>query len=193
MSEGDEAALSGELWLGDEGAALALLGREQILPRTPDRLFFEAGPVLLLVAGLLSAAVIPLAPGLIITDLAIGALFLNAALAYVLVALIALQLLLERAGLVPPPPGSPLLQILLWVNLAGVAQRFAVRFCCTAREFGWRQGLLAIPRTFVSNIIAIMAGRRAVLQYVASLHGGRVRWEKTDHHGHPSIGQRAVA
>ena len=69
-------------------SALALLGREQILPRTSDRLFFEAGPVLLLVAGLLSVAVIPLAPGLIITDLAIGALFLNAALAYVLVALI---------------------------------------------------------------------------------------------------------
>jgi NADH-quinone oxidoreductase subunit H len=69
-------------------SALALMGREQILPRTPDRLFFEAGPVLLLVAGLLSAAVIPLAPGLVITDLAIGALFLNAALAYVLVALI---------------------------------------------------------------------------------------------------------
>ena len=69
-------------------SALALLGREQILPRTPDRLFFETGPVLLLIAGLLSVAVIPLAPGLIITDLAIGALFLNAALAYVLVALI---------------------------------------------------------------------------------------------------------
>ena len=69
-------------------SALALLGREQILPRTPDRLFFETGPILLLVAGLLSVAVIPLAPGLIITDLAIGALFLNAALAYVLVALI---------------------------------------------------------------------------------------------------------
>ena len=69
-------------------SAVALLGREQILPRTPDRLFFETGPVLLLVAGLLSVAVIPLAPGLIITDLAIGALFLNAALAYVLVALI---------------------------------------------------------------------------------------------------------
>jgi len=69
-------------------SALALLGREQILPRTPDRLFFETGPVLLLVAGLLSVAVIPMAPGLIITDLAIGALFLNAALAYVLVALI---------------------------------------------------------------------------------------------------------
>ncbi len=69
-------------------SALALLGRESLLARTPDRLFFEAAPILLLVAGLLAVAVIPLAPGLIITDLATGALFLNAALAYVLVALI---------------------------------------------------------------------------------------------------------
>ena len=69
-------------------AALALLGRESVLARKPDRLFFETAPVLLLVAGLLAVAVIPLAPGLIITDLSTGALFLNAALAYVLVALI---------------------------------------------------------------------------------------------------------
>ncbi len=69
-------------------AALSLLGRENILPRKSDRLFFEVGPVLLLVGALLSLAVIPLAPGLIATDLATGALFFNAALAYVLVALI---------------------------------------------------------------------------------------------------------
>jgi NADH-quinone oxidoreductase subunit H len=69
-------------------AALALMGRESVLARKSDRLFFESGPILLLVAGMLSVAVIPLAPGLIITDLATGALFLNAALAYVLVALI---------------------------------------------------------------------------------------------------------
>lgn len=68
-------------------SALALLGRESLLAH-PDRLLFEAAPVLLLVAGLLAVAVIPLAPGLIITDLGTGALFLNAALAYVLVALI---------------------------------------------------------------------------------------------------------
>jgi NADH-quinone oxidoreductase subunit H len=69
-------------------AALSLLGRENILPRKSDRLFFEVGPVLLLIGALLSLAVIPLAPGLIATDLATGALFFNAALAYVLVALI---------------------------------------------------------------------------------------------------------
>lgn len=69
-------------------AALALLGRESIVPRTPDRLLFEVAPVLLLVAAVLGAAVLPLAPDLVITDLATGALFVNAALAYVLVALI---------------------------------------------------------------------------------------------------------
>ncbi len=69
-------------------SAMALLGRESNIPRKPDLLFFEVGPVVLLVAALLAAAVIPLSPDLIITDLATGALFLNAALAYVLVALI---------------------------------------------------------------------------------------------------------
>ena len=68
--------------------ALALLGRESIVPRTPDRLLFETAPVLLLVAAVLGAAVLPLAPDLVITNLATGALFVNAALAYVLVALI---------------------------------------------------------------------------------------------------------
>ena len=68
--------------------AIALLGQESIVARTPDRLFFETAPVLLLVAALLAAAVLPLSPTLVITDLATGALFINAALAYVLVALL---------------------------------------------------------------------------------------------------------
>jgi len=69
-------------------AAIALFGREYNVPRKPDRLFFEVGPVLLLLSAVLAAAVIPLAPGFIITDLATGALFVNAALVYVLVALL---------------------------------------------------------------------------------------------------------
>ena len=69
-------------------AGIALLGRESIIPRKPDRIFFEVGPVLLLLSGLLAAAVIPLTPDLIIADLATGALFINAALVYVLVALL---------------------------------------------------------------------------------------------------------
>ncbi len=69
-------------------AGIALLGRESIVPRKPDRIFFEVGPILLLLSALLAAAVIPLTPNLIIADLATGALFVNAALVYVLVALL---------------------------------------------------------------------------------------------------------
>ena len=69
-------------------SAVALMGRESLVPRRPDRIFFEVGPPLLLVSAVLAFAVLPLAPGLIITDLATGALFLNAALAYVMVALL---------------------------------------------------------------------------------------------------------
>jgi len=69
-------------------AAIALLGRESVVPRKPDRIFFEVAPVLLLISAVLAAAVVPLTPGLIITDLATGALFINAALVYVLVALL---------------------------------------------------------------------------------------------------------
>ncbi len=68
--------------------AVAMLGRESVVTRSSDRIFFEVGPVLLLISALLAAAVLPLAPGLIITDLATGALFVNAALAYVMVALL---------------------------------------------------------------------------------------------------------
>ncbi|HEU5431995.1 MAG TPA: complex I subunit 1 family protein [Thermomicrobiales bacterium] len=69
-------------------AAIALFGRESIVPRRPDRLLFEAAPPLLLVAAVLATAVLPLAPGVVGVDLATGALFVNAAWAYVLVAIV---------------------------------------------------------------------------------------------------------
>ena len=69
-------------------SAIALLGRESIVPRKPDRIFFEVAPVLLLVSSVLAAAVLPFGPSLVVADLATGALFVNAALAYVMVALV---------------------------------------------------------------------------------------------------------
>lgn len=69
-------------------SAVALLGRESLVPRKPDRIFFEVGPPLLLVSAVLAFSVLPLAPGLIAADLATGALFVNAALVYVMVALV---------------------------------------------------------------------------------------------------------
>lgn len=68
--------------------ALALLGSESFVPRKADRVLFEIAPVLFLCAAVASFAVLPLAPGTAIADLATGALFINAALAYIMVALI---------------------------------------------------------------------------------------------------------
>lgn len=69
-------------------AGVALLGRESFLTRQSDRIFYETAPVLLLASAVLAVAVLPLAPGLIVADLATGALFVNAALAYVMVAIV---------------------------------------------------------------------------------------------------------
>lgn len=69
-------------------AGLALLGRESVLPRRPDLLLFETAPPLLLLAAVLAGAVLPLAPGTVFANLATGALFVNAALVYVMVALV---------------------------------------------------------------------------------------------------------
>lgn len=105
--------------------------------------------------------------------------------AYLLVCMIAAGVLLERMGIVRPPPASPLLTGLLWVNFVGLVLRFGARAAFTTREFGWRQGLLAIPRTFVSNVIAIMAARRALRAYFRTLRGAPVVWDKTEHRDHP--------
>ena len=59
-----------------------------------------------------------------------------------------------------------------------LAWRVLMRSCFSAYAYGWRQGLLSIPRLVVGNVIAMLAAARAV-----SLHlgGGAKRWDKTRH------------
>jgi adsorption protein B len=67
---------------------------------------------------------------------------------------------------------------LLLINGWLLAWRVMMRGCFTASAYGWREGLLSIPRLFVANVIAMLAAARAV-----SLHlgGGAKRWDKTRH------------
>ena len=88
--------------------------------------------------------------------------------------------------LVRPWQTDPLLGALLSANLASFAWRAAMRFAFTAREYGWRQGLWAVARIPVANVIAIMAGRRALFAYVRTLRGAKPQWDKTFHHAHPA-------
>lgn len=82
-------------------------------------------------------------------------------------------------GQVPPVPG--LLQLLLAFNAALFLWRAMFRFAFVTRAYGWRQGLMSVPRTFAANIVAILAARRAMAAYVRLLRGHPLIWEKTQH------------
>lgn len=99
--------------------------------------------------------------------------------------------LLGLAGLGSAVEFSPMLESVLALNLASLLWRCILRFAFTAREYGVGEGLLAILRIPVTNIIAIMAGRRALAAYLRSLRTGRIRWDKTEHHAHPATLQLA--
>ena len=114
-------------------------------------------------------------------------------LAYLLIGLSGLLYLLVSSGAIAAPNYSGLLGWLLLLNLVGLGWRFAMRALFTAREYGWRQGLLSVPRLIVSNIIAIMAARRALSAYVGTLRGATVIWDKTEHQDHPALAARAEA
>lgn len=68
--------------------SMAMLGRESIQPRKNDRTFYEWAPVLFLASGVLAAMVLPLGRDLVVIDLGTGALFVNASLAYIMVAML---------------------------------------------------------------------------------------------------------
>ncbi|AWM32253.1 complex I subunit 1 family protein [Hymenobacter nivis] len=75
-------------WARPVRLALKLLAREEIKPRQRDAVFYETAPVLLLAAGTLAAAVLPWSASTPLLSLATGALFVNAAFAYAMVALV---------------------------------------------------------------------------------------------------------
>jgi adsorption protein B len=104
--------------------------------------------------------------------------------AYVLFVLSSVLWLGNLLGFGRPWEPSYALHVVLWGNFASIVWRAAMRFAFTTREYGWLQGVCAVLRMPSANIIAIMAGRRAFVAYVASLLGARPRWEKTTHHLH---------
>ncbi|MCB2059865.1 MAG: glycosyl transferase family protein [Novosphingobium sp.] len=89
---------------------------------------------------------------------------------------------------------SPVLGVMLAITFASFLWRAAWRFGFTAYEYGIVEGLHSIGRIPIANIIAIMAGRRALVAYVRTLRGADVSWDKTAHRSHPaSFASKAVA
>ena len=106
--------------------------------------------------------------------------------AYLLLVIDGVLFAAKAAGLHSGLALSPLLTWLLGFSFAGFLWRAVMRGAFTAREYGWREGLIAVLRIPVSNVIAIMAGRRALVAYLRSLVSGRVTWDKTAHQAHPA-------
>ena len=78
-------------------------------------------------------------------------------------------------------PIGPFLSSLLALNGGLLLWRLVVRAVCVTRHYGWREGLISVPRMITSNIIAMMAARRAVSTYLRMLKTGQVHWDKTEH------------
>jgi adsorption protein B len=73
---------------------------------------------------------------------------------------------------------SGTLLTILEVNAALLAWRVVLRAGFTTSAYGWRQGLLSIPRLIVGNVIAIFATLRALNLH---LSGRDRKWDKTSH------------
>ena len=70
------------------------------------------------------------------------------------------------------------LATLLWINLWLLLWRIAMRALFTGSDYGWKEGLLSVPRLVVGNLIAICAAARALSLYLGK--APRV-WDKTKH------------
>lgn len=80
-----------------------------------------------------------------------------------------------------PPSLTGIERVLLGVNGVLMGWRLVVRSMWTGSAYGWRQGLMASPRVVISNLVSLLAARRAMVRYLWSLAGGPTRWDKTQH------------
>ncbi|MEP5937085.1 MAG: glycosyl transferase family protein [Erythrobacter sp.] len=92
----------------------------------------------------------------------------------------------SQMGYGTPIELSVFAKTLLWANLIAFGWRVIMRFALTTREYGWVEGVRSVLRIPIANIIAIMAGGRAVLAYGRTLMGAAIVWDKTPHFSHPT-------
>lgn len=105
---------------------------------------------------------------------------------YTLLALTLVLAVAAAAGGVPPVELTPAARLLLAVNFAFFLWRAGLRFGFTAQTYGWKEGLRAVARIPVTNVVSIMAGRRAMAAYAGTLLGRAIVWDKTPHFDHPA-------
>jgi adsorption protein B len=71
---------------------------------------------------------------------------------------------------------------LVWVNAAFLVLRASQRMYFTARLYGWRHGIMSLPRMIIGNFVNCLAVGRAWRLYIQSmLFGKKLAWDKTAH------------
>ncbi|QJU60457.1 glycosyl transferase family protein [Sphingomonas sp. AP4-R1] len=95
-----------------------------------------------------------------------------------------LSIVCRIAGIRPDWPDA--LEPILTLTGALLVWRLAMRALFVTKAYGWREGLCAIPRVFIANIIEIAAAWRAVLHYVP---GTTPIWDKTRHRFPERVGE----
>jgi adsorption protein B len=115
----------------------------------------------------------------------LNALVLTAA--YLLLVIAAFLAIGDALGYGRPWIGGPTVEFLLVANMVSFAWRALLRFAFTAREYGWSEAGRAVLRIPLTNIVAIMAGRRALTAYLRTFNGHPPLWDKTHHHSHPAL------
>lgn len=73
------------------------------------------------------------------------------------------------------------LALLLKINAGLLLWRLAMRFGFVARGYGWREGLRAVPRVIIGNLVSILAAARALGLYLRLRRTGMFAWDKTAH------------
>ncbi len=104
---------------------------------------------------------------------------------YICLLLTAILAAAQAQGLYQPPALRADMILLLWLNSAFLLWRLGVRAWCVAALYGPKEALLSVPRCIVSNVIAIMAMRRACTNYLRHCLGAPLTWDKTAHHFMP--------
>lgn len=103
------------------------------------------------------------------------------AIGYVAVVLTGLLEAARLAGVYQPQPLSWLLKKLLIGNACFLVWRLTLKAWFVFQLYGLAEALFSVPRAAVANWINILAARRAIIQYLHSLDGSPLRWEKTTH------------
>lgn len=81
-----------------------------------------------------------------------------------------------------PPLFGPFAATLVALNFAMLIWRLVMRASCTSYQYGWREGIRAVPRALVSNFINAAAAWSACRRYANAMRdGSALVWDKTAH------------